>query len=71
MENNQIAEMLKLKIKEVEDSDKNIDKNQKITMVHLGSTVFLRMAKLFILIHTEKNKIPKFPEDRIEYPSTF
>lgn len=51
MEKEQIAEMLKQKIQDVESSKKDENKNNKIVTVHLDSEVFLKMAYLFVGIH--------------------
>jgi len=48
MENREIAEMLKEKIKDVELSKKDENKNNKIVTVHLDADVFLKMAYLFV-----------------------
>ena len=51
MEKEQIAEMLKEKIQDVELSKKDENKDNKIVAVHLDSEVFLKMAYLFVGIH--------------------
>jgi len=51
MEKEQIAEMLKQKIQDVESSKKDENKDNKIVTVHLDSEVFLKMAYLFVGIH--------------------
>lgn len=51
MDKEQIAEMLKQKIQDVELSKKDKNKDNKIVTVHLDSEAFLKMAYLFIGIH--------------------
>ena len=51
MEKEQIAEMLKEKILDVEISRKEKDQDKRIVTVHLSADVFLQMAHLFIGIH--------------------
>lgn len=51
MENSEIAEMLKEKIQDVEQSKKDPDTNKRIYTVHLSSEVFLKMAYLFVGIN--------------------
>ena len=53
MENYQIAEMLKEKIQDVELSKKNENPNNRIVIIHLSSDIFLKMAKLFIVINSK------------------
>lgn len=48
MEKEQVAEMLKEKILDVENSKKDKDPNQRITTVHLDAELFLKMAYLFV-----------------------
>lgn len=48
MEKEQVAEMLKEKILEVENSKKHKDPNQRIVTVRLSADVFLQMAYLFV-----------------------
>lgn len=51
MEKEQIAEMLKQKIQDVELSKKDENRDNKIVTVHLDSEVFLKMAYLFVGLH--------------------
>ena len=51
MENDKIAEMLKDKIYDVEESRKSENPNDRISTVHLSPEVFLKMAYLFVGIH--------------------
>lgn len=48
MNNEQIAEMLKSKILDIESSKKDKDQKQRITTVHIDAETFLKMAYLFV-----------------------
>lgn len=48
MEKEQVAEMLKKKILEIENSKYDKDPNQRIVTVHISADIFLQMAYLFI-----------------------
>lgn len=51
MENEEIAEMLKKKIQDIEESKKDENRDNKIITVHVEAETFLKMAYLFIGIH--------------------
>lgn len=51
MEKQEIAEMLKEKIQDVEQSKKDKNPDNRIVTVHLQSEVFLKMAYLFVGMH--------------------
>lgn len=53
MNNEQMAEMLKEKIYEVENSKKLEDVGKRIITVHLDADVFLKMAYLFVGINNK------------------